>query len=297
MNILKHPEDQVNYWRGWTCLPILLLPAVTGMPEGVYGIVYGLLIWFVLNDINFLLHQHVHYPLTRSTRQNAWLDWLMSFTTAMCAYSWRQQHIFRHHMGNDTWGAATRWEYEKPSFLRASIYAVRKGAAMYWYPLVQAINNGIAASEPGAINYRRALLQHAATNSVVVSLIIIEPSFYLLYYFFVYFFTTRTDYDNHVGCDDSEFGFSNNTFNATYNAVRNNFGFHTAHHYYPQAHWTQLPHLHEKLSTKIPPRFTSNDRWTGFWTPPLVIHILKRSLIWLVRFVRDARFTQSFKIK
>lgn len=89
MRVLKHKEDLSNYLRACISLLILLLPAYTGLPDGAYAVVYGVIIWFLLSDMNFLLHQHVHTPLTTSRRQNVVLDWIMSFVTGMCAYNWR----------------------------------------------------------------------------------------------------------------------------------------------------------------------------------------------------------------
>ena len=270
-----HKEDIFNYWRGWASLPILLLPLLTGMPDGSVAVLYGLLIWFALNDMNFLLHQHVHCPITSSKIQNTVLDWLLSIVTGMCAYNWRQQHVLRHHHNDNSWGGSTTWEFSKNTFLRSTVYSLKKSAAMYWYPLKEAAIKSLSKQQTGPINYKKAMTQHCVTGIMMICLIYLEPYFYISYYFFVYFFTTKTDYDNHVGCDDSHYGFSNNTMNETYNIVRNNFGFHTAHHYYPKAHWTQLPELHKKIFPNIPSRCISNQIWTGYWTPPLVVYFVK----------------------
>jgi fatty acid desaturase len=192
----------------------------------------------------------------------------------MCAYSWRQQHVFRHHFNNDNWGGASKWEYEKDTFIRSIVYSIRKSAAMYWYPLKEAVVKSHHNPTIGPVNYHAALLQHVATHIVTILLIVIEPCFYIPYYLFVYFFTTKTDYENHVGCDKSEYGFSNNTLDLSYNYVRNNFGYHTAHHYYPKAHWTELPALHKKICSKIPSKCISQKIWTGYWTPPLIVHVI-----------------------
>ena len=269
---LTHKEDLLNYWRAWLSVPILLLPAFTGLPGGFLTVLYGLLIWFLLNDMNFLLHQHVHRPLTHSNTKNTILDWWMSLVTAMCAYNWRQQHVLRHHYNNNSWGEPTPWEFEKDTLIRGSVYAVKKGASMFWFPFREAIVYGLKGKQTDKIDYRKAAIQHSVIVMMVVGLMIIEPYFYIPYYFFVYFFTTLTDYDNHVGCDDSRYGFSNNCMNPHYNVVRNNFGYHTAHHYNPSAHWTELPKLHATMADKIPQERITHKIWTGFWTPPVVIY-------------------------
>jgi len=277
-SVLRHEKDWLNYIRAWLSLPVLLLPAITGMPDGMMGVLYGLTIWFLLNDINFILHQHVHRRITVSKWQSIVLDWWMSVVTAMCAYNWRQQHVLRHHNNDNSWGEGTEWEFEKETLLRGSVYAVRTGIAMFWFPLYEALVRGVKGDKSGGINYRSAAIQHSLVVVAVLILISIEPYFYIPYYCCVYFFTTLTDYDNHVGCDDTEFGFSNNCLNPHYNVVRNNFGYHTAHHYYPKAHWTELPALHAKIEGNIPASRNTHRIWTGFWTPPVVLYSIHRLL-------------------
>ena len=275
-NLLKHPEDRLNFLRALTAVPILLLPLLTGLPDGWRGLVYGSVIWFLLNDVNFILHQHVHYPLTNLRAVNALLDFLMSCTTGMSAYNWRQHHVLRHHQGDDSWGKAYDWEFKRYSFLGAFTYSLRNIFVMYAYPLFEAIVNGLFKNKREPIDFRAALVEQVVVSAVVWWLIFSEPRFYATYFFLTYFFTGTTDYDNHVGCDESEYGFSNNTVNPAYNWIRNNFGYHTAHHYFPEAHWSRLPELHREIEPHIPGNRIQNVRWTGFLTFPVLLHLLAK---------------------
>lgn len=265
--LLRHCEDRLNLWRAFTGLPLLLLPAITGMPSGWVGIFYGATVWFLLNDMNFVLHQHVHYPLTTSSRLNRVLDILMSCVTGMSAYNWRQHHLLRHHKKDDAWSGDAFLAGKRYSWLGSIVYSV--------YPLVEALVKGAIGGKTAPFNFRAAFFEQMAIVAIMTTLIVRTPEFYSWYYFLVYFFTAKTDYDNHVGCDESDFGFSNNTVNPIYNEVRNNFGYHTAHLYFPGAHWTKLPLLHGRIVAKIPSARIEHRWWTGSLSPPLLFHLLQ----------------------
>jgi fatty acid desaturase len=110
----------------------------------------------------------------------------------------------------------------------------------------------------------------------IVIPVLTRPASYATYYLCVMFFSRMTDYQNHVGCDEkSGFGFSNNALSPWYNRVRYNFGYHTAHHFFPDAHWTKLPELHAQIAEKIPPERMSDGTWTGLFNPPLIAYWAK----------------------
>ena len=260
---LRYKEDRLNLVRAVLSVPILLLPALTGLPDGWLGVGYGLAIWFLLNDMNFLLHQHVHNRWTTSPVANRGLDWLLSCVTGMSAYNWRQQHLLRHHRGDDSWGKAFDWEFRRPTMLGALSYSLRGVPIVYLYPLWEAFVKGGLSNRREPISYRAAFAEQACVACIIATLNFLEPGFYIPYYFFVLFFTRLTDYNNHVGCNQSAYGFSNNTLLLCYNWTRNNFGYHTAHHYFPDAHWTELAARHAEIVDRIPSERCGTALWTG----------------------------------
>ena len=272
--LLKHREDWANLARMFTCFPFFCLPAITGIPNTWIGFFYCTVIWFLLNDMNFLLHQHVHNQITTSPRLNWGLDLVLSTTTGMSAYNWRQHHILRHHQGSDDWRSIYCCEVSEYSWFAALTHSLRNVPTMYWCPLKEAFVKGILRDEKQGLDFRSAFLEQFLISIIAVSFIVLEPFFYSWYYVLIYFFTALTDYDNHAGCDNSQYGFSNSTTNQCYNWVRNNFGYHTAHHYFPDAHWTTLPRLHEEIKEHIPIERIQNRWWTGLYTPPLLVYWL-----------------------
>jgi len=268
MKILKHREDLGNFIRAAIALPILVIPLFFEFPEDLIGILIGSAIWFLLSDMNFLLHQHVHNELTRYRFINWLVDWALSIVTGMSAFNWRISHIERHHKGVTSWGDGYQWEMEKPTVLGAVSYSVRGIPVILFCPVWESMVR-IASSKETKFPFRLAFFEQAVVIAVMLTFIWQKPQFYFSYYFAVLFFSRLTDYENHVGCDESsEYGFSNNCLNANYNKVRQNFGLHTAHHYFQNAHWTELPLLHEGIQDRIPAKCKTNRAWTGYWTPP-----------------------------
>ena len=273
---LVRPEDRLNLIRAALSVPILLLPAATGLPAGGAGFAYGVAVWFLLSDTNFLLHQHVHRPLTLSPAVNRGLDWLLSAATGMSAYNWRQQHVLRHHRGDDSWGKAFEWEFRRPTLIGAVSYGLRGVPIVFARPLWEAFVRGVLRNDREPVRFRAAFVEQACVAAFAGTLIAREPAFYGPYYFLVLFFTRVADYETHAGCDESAYGFANNTLSAAYNRVRNNFGYHTAHHLFPDAHWSELPTRHAAIADRVPAERLGRKPWTGMWTPPGLTHLLGR---------------------
>jgi len=80
------------------------------------------------------------------------------------------------------------------------------------------------------------------------------------------------NYMQHKGCDhNSEFNHAVNYTGKLYNILLFNVGYHTAHHQYPNKHWTMLPGLHKNISNKINPQLNK----PSFFKSLLLDYILK----------------------
>lgn len=249
------------------------------MPVDLWlSICFCLSIWFLLNDMNFLLHQHVHNSWFTIVSLNRLVGFELSIVTGMSACNWKISHIDRHHKGNDSWGEGFQWELEKDSILGAISYSLRGIPYVVLCPLIYSLKMSFCQTN-GNRTFRFYFFEQLSVLTIVFWLIYMNPWFYGIYYTSVLFFSRLTDYENHVGCDEkSKFGFSNNCMNPFYNTVRQNFGMHTAHHYYPDAHWTELPELHRQIQDKIPDSCTHYGLWTGLWTLPGLVFYLCNSI-------------------
>jgi fatty acid desaturase len=78
------------------------------------------------------------------------------------------------------------------------------------------------------------------------------------------------DYLNHYGCDersDNPFEHANNSLAWWFNYTTHNFGYHTAHHMRPGAHWTELPAIHQTIADRIPKRCLKPFSWSFLLLP------------------------------
>lgn len=269
--LLKYKEDRINVFRGLVAPFIFFYPYLFGFLE-IGPILTSLALWVLLNDINHLLHLHVHLPFTRSRVVNLVLDISMGFVTGMTASNWRIQHKYGHHSAKKgEYCKAKNWEMERYSIRGALWYSFRTIFPIFYKPVVEAFKKGMIDDQRAPINYRHAFFEQFALIVVVTLLLIWQPKITLCYllpwYVFVFFITRYTDYLNHFGCSEDKFRNANNSLNRVYNLLGNNFGYHTAHHLYPIAHWTMLPDIHEKIRDKIPDEQKKSYSWSGFLLP------------------------------
>lgn len=273
--LLRQQCDLTNVMRGLTAPFIFLYPYFFGFHEG-YAVVTTLILWAVLNDINHVLHLHIHRSFSDNKYFNFLLDICMGITTGMTASNWRIQHKYGHHKHHtrtekDEWDLGKDWETKKYSILGALSYSMRTIWPIFYRPLVESFNKGIIKNINKPINYRYAFLEQLALILFVVAMFIFQPEITLYYlmpwYFFVYFVTRYVDYLNHVNCGSNIFDSSNNSLNHWYNKLGCNFGYHTAHHHKPGAHWSTLPEIHNKISGDIPPSRLKKYSWSGFLMP------------------------------
>jgi fatty acid desaturase len=67
------------------------------------------------------------------------------------------------------------------------------------------------------------------------------------------FLTSQATYKHHTGLDTKNvYEASRTDLNPFWNKLTGNLGYHTAHHARPNAHWSTLPELHEKIKHRIP---------------------------------------------
>jgi fatty acid desaturase len=269
-SIVIHSSDRVNFARAALAFPILLIPLVPAIPSGAWSVFAAVSVWFLSSDLNFVLHQHVHRRLSDSRIHNRSLDLGLGIATGMSASSWRQHHILRHHVGDDSWARVLRFEARHPR-VGALTYTLRDALGMLFLPLIESYHRGVLRRERAPFDFLFAALENSVVFVAVGTLVYLEPVFYGTLYVLVYFFTALTNFQNHVGCEGAA---ANNVVDPLYNQVRDNFGFHEAHHRYPGAHWSDLPNLHAQLVNAGESPRCVHRRWVGLVTPPLLAHAL-----------------------
>ncbi len=266
--ITYYKEDNFLVIRALTAPFIFISPFVFGLYPG-YEILTVIIIWMFLNDINHVLHLHIHRPFTKSSSLNLILDVFMGIVTGMTAYNWRIQHKYRHHVPHiKDYGEGHDWEIKKFTILGALVYSARTVFPIIYMPLIESFKKGILKNEKEPLNYRIAFFEQF-TPFIVFTLFFIWNQDLALYYvlpwyFLVHFVSRYIDYLNHFDTADGRYSHSNNSLHKVYNKLGNNFGYHTAHHIDPSAHWTKLPEIHKEIEGNIEPKYLKSYTWSGF---------------------------------
>jgi len=268
--MLVHREDLLNAIRGFTAPMLFLFPFYAGLPSGKLFFAAALL-WLALGDINHILHLHVHHPFFRNAHLNTILDLCMGMVTGMTATNWRIQHIYGHHRGHD-YAPAKAWEIRRFSVVGAMSYSLRTAWPIFYRPLAEAFRKGMRSNPVRhTLDFRWALIEQCGLVFVVTLLLVIAPLLTLCYvlpwYLLVYVVSRYTDYLNHFGTIGVGFDAANNSLNRFYNRIHCNFGYHSAHHHRPDAHWTALPAIHATIAASIPLKNLKSYNWSGYLMP------------------------------
>lgn len=271
--MIRHPADIANVARAVAAPVIFFMPFGVGFPDG-YEIISVVIIYMLVGKTNYILHLHIHRPFSNYRAVNLFLDCCMGAVTGMTASNWRIQHLYGHHRGNDAFRGDVSWEVEMYSPWRALSYCFRTIWPTFWKPYAEAFRKGMVGNTTQPISYRWAFAEQTLLLSLVAMCVVINPSIALLYaipmYIVTYLISRYVDYLNHYGCDEASpntFEHANNSLNRPFNRLCNNFGYHTAHHLRPGAHWTELPHIHNQISDKIPDRCKKSFSWSFMLFP------------------------------
>lgn len=275
--LLNYKCDRFNVFRALLAPVIFLYPYFFGLPDS-YEIISGIFLWCLLSDSNHILHLHIHHAFSKNKYFNILLDACLGMVTGMVASNWKIHHVYGHHQRgnskkniNNPWQTGKTWELEKFTIIGALWYSSRISPRVFFLPIIEAYKKGIKQDIKTPINFRYAFFEQLIFILFVLMLIAINPLFSLAYllpwYSMVYFFTCYTDYLNHFSCGDGIYDSSNNSLNYWYNKLGCNFGYHSAHHYKPNAHWSLLPAIHAGIKDKISDKHLKSYSWSGFMIP------------------------------
>jgi len=244
-------------------------------------VAYILVLIALIGRASYLLHWHVHRPFTSVAAFNLLLDLCLGLATGMTASNWRIQHVHGHHRGSEIRYRAPVSMIEDYSACRALSFCVRSLWPTFFEPVREAFEKGVLGSATSPLNYRWAFVEQSLLVALVAFLLLLRPwltMFYVLpWYASVFFISRYVDYLNHYGCDESGADpstLANNTSHAWFNFLTGNFGYHTAHHLHPTAHWTQLPDLHDAIAKHVAPDHLKDFSWS-FLHLPQHIHLAR----------------------
>lgn len=269
-----NPADRLNVTRALSAPLIFFFPFTFSVsPE--YQIVTFTVIFAFVCDTNYILHLQIHRPFSKIKSFNLLLDLCLGSVTGMTSSNWRIQHLYGHHFGIDhayrIKGGQELRKYSTPgaiSFSARSIWPTMLG------PYVEAYRKGILNNISSPISYRWAFFEQSGLIVFVLALMALNNRLVLLYmvpwYLLNCFISRYIDYLKHYGCDErsaDRFARANNSLSRWFNYTTHNFGYHTAHHLWPSAHWTELSDLHQKAADRIPGECLKSFSWSFLMLP------------------------------
>jgi fatty acid desaturase len=271
---ISHPADRINAVRALVAPVVLFAPFVVNWFAG-YEIVYAIVTFMAIGETNYLLHLHIHRPFGRNPRLNILFDLSMASVTGVTASNWRIHHLYGHHRGFDLPYRGDRTaDLESYSTMRAISYSAVTMLESFRSPIVESFHKGILDNIKTPISYRWAFFEQILLLTFVALLSVWLPRLVLTYLLPLYcvtqFITRYVDYLNHYGCDEGSanpYARANNSLSWWFNFTTHNFGYHTAHHIRPGAHWTELPGIHKTIADKIPERHLKPFSWSWILMP------------------------------
>ncbi|MCX7898648.1 MAG: fatty acid desaturase [Methylocystis sp.] len=267
--VLSHPADLFIFWRGLISPFVLYAPFFSAyLREHI--VIYAVALLFLIGNTNYVLHLHIHRPFCIARWMNIALDLIMGSASGMTASNWRIQHVEGHHgfdeaLYRTAWGEAL---LKKFTLFNSIAYSVITVWPTFWPPIVVAFQRARAGVKT-PIDYRWAFVEQILLIFLFAGLVYANAAlaiFYVLPWWWLNFLMTRyVDFLNHFGCDEKSGNrllCANNTLSPVYNYLTNNFGYHTAHHCKPSAHWTELPDIHAAIADRIPKERIKTYSWS-----------------------------------
>jgi fatty acid desaturase len=269
---IAHPADRLNAVRALAAPLLLFAPFAVDLFAG-FEAVYAVAAFMLAGDTNYLLHLHIHRPFGRKPGFNRILDLCMGAVTGMASSNWRIQHLYGHHRGIDL-PYRGRGVLEDYSAARAIGFSTLTLWETFYSPIVESFQKGILDDVATPIRYRWAFFEQLLLLLLVAALTCWQTRLALIYllpwYLVTHFVTRYVDYLNHYGCDEGSenaHARANNSVSWWFNFTTHNFGYHTAHHLRPGAHWTELPEIHRAIADKIPDRHIKSFSWSWLLIP------------------------------
>lgn len=195
-------------------------------------------------------HNHHHCNTFRPRWMNRIYEVILFLETGIPPFGWTIHHNLGHHKHylhppDDPSG----WQNPDGSTMNRIKYDLYNATRVY--PEIIRIGR----SRPKLL--RRFLTWTAVSLTVLGALIALRPVPALIIFVLPMpvmlvglldnTFQQHQDLDTH-----SDYTASRNTTNRLYNLISWNLGYHTAHHLYPNVHWSKLPELHERIRDRIP---------------------------------------------
>jgi fatty acid desaturase len=251
MKVFRYKEDR---------LPIFII---------FFYFVIDLIYYFKVDHIPFLIawcflgvfikgiiaawnHNHQHFNTFKIAPLNRALEVVFGMYTGICGYAWVLHHNIGHHSNYlDQKKDESRWKNEEGKTMHRIRYSLEVFFTSYYRCFIV------------GLKHKKVLMYFLAMTSLTLGVLSALtyyrplPALLVLWIpcLISLLITADSTYEHHSGLDTNDpLKASRNTVDTKcFNVLTGNFGYHTAHHMRPAAHWTKLPAIHAKVADRIPP--------------------------------------------
>jgi fatty acid desaturase len=222
-------------------------------------------VWLpILTGITFILysikHNLIHVALFHSTFLNRIFDYIVGVFTGTSSHGVYVVHIVNHHKENNKkgdWGCTERYhnDFEVVNFL---IYIFSTPLIFLREKRQWLKKNSLSAIakkstyESWLILLTYVLMIIFRFESTILYIILPNTLVQLVLVSFNFF--------QHRQCDpNSKYNHSRNFTGKLLNLVTFNNGYHTAHHLYPSAHWSEYKEIHSNINQQIDDKYIESN--------------------------------------
>ncbi len=247
--VFRHSADR---------LPVAIISLLFALDVAIYATVDSppwLVAWTLLGivpkgHVCSWNHHHQHTPVFQHAVMNRALELMYALQTGVTANAWLLHHTIGHHNNYlDQQKDESRWLDDEGHTMGVVRYTLM--TALTAYPRAWVVGRRYPKA-------RRVMLAMMIVTTAVLGALIFHRPLPALFVFVVpmiisLLITTWATYSHHTGnSTESHFVACNNIIHRGYNVLTGNLGYHTAHHYKPGVHWSELPALHAKIAHRIP---------------------------------------------
>jgi fatty acid desaturase len=196
-------------------------------------------------------HHHQHTSVFDNKIINRVLELFYSFHTGAVTNLWVLHHNLGHHRHYlDQEKDPSRWKKKDGTAMSYWRYSSEVTITAYYRAWL--VGNRHKAQQKDFLFYG------AITSLIIIAMTIYNPLnaliLFILPMIVSLFLTSQATYKHHVGLDTKKpHNASYSDISKFWNVLTGNLGYHTAHHVKPNAHWSTLPSVHEKMVDMIPP--------------------------------------------
>lgn len=214
-------------------------------------------------------HNHIHSPTFRTSSWNSAFELWLSVLTAQPTSGIMTSHNVLHHGLNNTEADFVRCSLvrSRSNFVNLMTFFFASVATMYRHKPGDLVE--WRHSRPSL--YYQAIAERVLTYGFLLLLVVLDWRSTLKYcvgpWFFAQWVLVTINLVQHQDCDfASEFNHSRNLTGRCLNWLLLNNGYHTAHHLFPQAHWSKLPIIHQRIvAPRTDPALDERSLWLCIW--------------------------------